>query len=404
MNKTILLAFLIFSLFSCNKNETEKTSIAFHLDNNRLIIPAEIKALDGTMKNAKLWVDTGNPFFFISEELAKEIGLNIPPDSMIPSNGKYQIDPPELIQIGEFKLNFDSVPCYIVFRPKWLFTASHVDANIPSTVLMKYDLEIDYTNETLTIANPGKLKFSGKKATAFIHEETGIPQIDGIFQNDTVSFAIDIGASYCFGSTEFFEKIRVYFPDNQFVVGAVGCANIWGWLSYENISTVIRVPNAKFGDLTLEDFGITIPPDFDENGTGMMDYYSQKTYKPVNGFLGPNAFKDYKIGFDYLHQVIYFDKKRETPVYDLDLVPLTLKPEFDGSYTIIGTSKINNSPLVDSIVLGSSLLQINNFYTNGKPMGEVIDALRGNPGEVKKIFVKKDNKTMQLLLTVKRVI
>ncbi len=407
-NHTLKLVVPIFLLCTlllfCKNNKSGRPTIPFTLDHNRMLVSGEIQRKDGSWKETVLWVDTGNPDFFMSEELAIDLGITLPADSLIPSNGKLELPLPDGVRIGGVQLNFDSVKCFVVYKPRWLFTASHNDANIPSKVLQHYDVVFDYPAKTMTLSNPGNLPFMGISAPARIHPGTGIVQIDGVMLSDSLSFAIDIGASYCFGSSEFLTSFMNAYPDQFSCHGAVGCANIWGWLPNEDNWTMVRIPEISFGELALKNFGMTIPPDYNDMGFGMMDWYSQKTEHPVDGFLGPNAWADYSVGIDYLNSRVYVDKKRSSDYYDMDLVGLILRPEADSSFSILGVAVKDVVPLVDNVKSGDLLLQIDDFIVKGKTMGTVIDALRGKPGDIKNLLLERDGNKISVKAKINRII
>jgi len=403
MNKLTILIFIVI-LFSCKKIEIEKVIVPFMLDHNRMLVSAEVQSKDSTWRKVSLWVDTGNPDFFISKELALDLGIITFEDSLRAVNGTVEISSPLGVRIGEMQLNFDEVNSFVVFSPFWLFKATQADANLPSTVLKKYDVVFDYPKKELILSKPGKMKFAGIPVQADINRTTGLVQVDGVIDKDSVSFALDNGASYSFGSIEFLTNLINKYPEQAICNGAVGYANIWGWGLSEEKWTVIRVPEMTFGDLIFENLGITIPPDFNNNGYGIMDWYSQKTVRLVDGFLGSNAFKNYSFGIDYSNNMVYFDKIGRYDSYDMDIIGLTLQPQEDGTYKIIGVAFKEGKPIVDGISPGDLLLQIDDLRVKNKTMGTVIDALRGKPGEIRNLILERNGNTIKICAEIKRII
>ena len=347
-------------------------------------------------------MDTGNPDFFISRELALEMRLISNEDSLKAINGKLEIITPAGIKIGEMELDFSNVQSYVIFEPFWLFKATHADANLPSTVLIKYDVAFDYPTKEMTILKPGTMKFTGIKIPININPETGILQIDGTIGSDSISFALDNGASYTFGSTELLESLKNKNRNLALCNGAVGYANIWGWGFKEASWTVTRIPQINFGNLILKKTGITIPPDYNDKGYGMMDWYSKKTFKNVDGFLGPNAFVDFKVGIDCTNKNIYFERKQESDLIDMDIVGITVRQEADGNYIIIGIASKNGIPLVEGVQPGDLLIQINDFQAKNKTMGKVIDALRGKPGGYHHLLIQRNGKEFKVKIKIER--
>ncbi|MBE0646783.1 MAG: hypothetical protein IH596_03255 [Bacteroidales bacterium] len=379
-------------------------TVPFTLDHNRMLVDGKIQRNDSTWRKAVLWVDTGNPDLFLSPELANDLGIELPTDSLLPDHGFVEVFPPKSIRLAGMELNLDSVTCYVVVSRYWFFTASHCDMNLPSTILKRYDVVLDYPERELTLAKPGEIKFNGLPVAADIRAETGIIQIEAMMEEDSLSFALDNGASYSFGSTELLDLLQETEPDLPVCTGAVGCANIWGLVPREESWAVVRIPKLKWGAISLTDVGMTIPPDFTPDGKGMMNWYSQKTVHPVDGFLGPNAYNAFCLGIDYRNQLIYFYQSGEPEPNDMDLVGLTLHPEADSSWVVIGVARTNGKPLVEGVKAGDKLLQIDDLKTTGATMGTVVDALRGKPGEKRTVILERNGARISVVAKITRII
>ena len=402
LNLKIVFTFFVLLICSCKISKQSFVKIPFRLDNNRMLVKGEIKRPDGTYRKITIWVDTGNPDLLLSEELAMDIGVISNNDRLRPVKGMIAVTPPKNLNIGGMKLNLTDIRSYAVVEPFWLFKATKADANLPSSALMNYDVVFDYPGNMLLIKEKGEMKFTGLSLPACINEKTGIVQIDGMCCSDTFSFAIDNGASYTFGSTEFLTKIRSSNPDLKTCRGAIGCANMWGWSPFEDKWDVISIPELKFGDMVLKNIGMTVPPDFNNEGLGIMDFYSQKSAKPVDGFLGPNLFKEFAVGIDYANRNVYLKKKATLNPEHLDIVGITVRPEENGNYTIIGVVNKEEVPDFTTVLPGDVLLQVDDLKVTGLTMGRVIDSLRGNPGDYHDLIVLRNGIELNIRMVVER--
>ncbi len=242
-----------------------------------MLVNAEIQKPDSSWRNVLLWVDTGNPEFFISESLALDLGIDLP-DALTKSKiNAIELTKPANIRMGGMSLNFEGVNTKVMFRPKWLFSTMHIDANLPSTVLQKYQVIFDYPQKKLTLAEPGSIDQIGEHCAANVNPNTGIVQINASIYGDSLSFALDNGASYSFTSEAVIEKILEHQPDCSKMKGALGCANIWGWWSGEDTWTIIRVPEIKWGSVTFSEAGLVALPD----SFPLAVWYSKKSARPV---------------------------------------------------------------------------------------------------------------------------
>ena len=384
--------------------EVKSATVPFILDHNRMLVDAVIDRSDGTSRKIRLWVDTGNPEFFMTEELARDLGIDLTAADN-EAGGTFQsleVPAPEGIRIGGMPLDFTGVASRVMFQPRWLFDTMHNDANLPATVLKKYRVAFDYPARELTIVEPGTTTPRGTKAPASVHRETGIVQIDAVVDGDSVSFALDNGASYSYTSADYVERMIERHPDWPRCRGAIGCANIWGWWPQEQEWPVVRVPAIEWGSVRLTDVGLAGLPNFFPNGSRVGDWYSQKTARPVVGFLGPNALAGYRVEIDYAGSAVYFEKKAETGKHDMDLVGLTIRLGAGGVYEVLGSATAERASSVEGVKPGDRLIQIDGLETKGATMGAVVDALRGTPGDIRVLILERDGERLKVEAKVQR--
>jgi hypothetical protein len=159
---------------------------------------------------------------------------------------------------------------------------------------------------------------------ARVHRQTGIVQVDASIAGERHSLAIDIGASYSFVSGGLLQRLAGQHPAWPLVAGALGCANIWGLWPQEERWPVLRVPEIRLGATTVTGVGLVGLPNMFGDGADLAMWYSQKTAAPVVGFLGPNAFKGFRLEIDYADAAVYLERGAADDVHDIDLAGLTL--------------------------------------------------------------------------------
>ena len=391
-------------LTSSQNNDTRSATAPFVLDHNRMLVDAVIDRSDGTSRKIRLWVDTGNPEFFMTEELARDLGIDLSAaqDRSSGATAPLEVPAPTGIRIGGMPLDFTGVTSKVMFQPRWLFDTMHNDANLPATVLKKYHVVFDYPAREITISEPGTAKPRGVRAPARVHPETGIVQIDAVIDGDSLSFALDNGASYSYTSADLVSRMIERNPEWPRCQGAVGCANIWGWWPQEQEWPVVRLPAIEWGSVPLTDVGIAGLPNFFPNGSNVGEWYSRKTARPVVGFLGPNAFKAYRVEIDYAGNAVYFEKKAETDTRDMDLVGLTIRLGADGVYEVLGAAVAEGKTTVEGVKPGDRLIQIDALETTSATMGTVVDALRGRPGDIRVLILEREGKRLRVEARVER--
>lgn len=391
---------VLLSLALSPQKTIHSVTVPAILDHNRMLVDAEFQRKNGSWRKARLWIDTGNPSFYLNEKFARDLGMDFPTDIVNPI-----VSAPTNVRIGGMPLNFKGVRTRIMLEPHWLFSTMQNDANLPSTVLKQYHVIFDYPRNQLTLAEPGVLKSRGVRAPAHVNFDNGIVQIDAVIDGKSLSFALDNGAAYSFISQGVLEEISRTTPKLPRLTGAVGCANMWGWWPPEEQTlTVMRLPVILWGPVRLLNTGIVGVSEVSPNGPDIGAWYSQKTSRPVDGFLGSNAFKAYRIEIDYANKAVYFEKGPHFDFHDMDIIGLTLRPEKDATYSIIGIAKKDGKPVVSGVEPGDILLQVDNLKTTGATMGTVVDALRGRPGDFHILVLQRNGKQFRVKAKVLRLL
>ena len=304
---TLSAGFCLFFFISEGQDKSPgKVTVPFILDHNRMLVDAGIQRADGSWRKVRLWVDSGNPTLTMSGPLASDLGFDLPAHDH-PTGGlsNPEVSAPPSIRIGGMTLNLEGVKSVVMFQPYWLFTTMHNDANLPSTVLKKYQVVFDYPGQKLTIALPGSIAHQGIPSPAYVNPKTGIVQMDAVIDGDSLSFALDNGASYSFISENKLLEISGKHPGWPGITGTAGCANMWGWWPIgEQSFRVVRVADIVWGRVRLNSVGIVGVPAFSAGGPTLGGWYSRKTARPVDGFLGSNAFKAYRVEIDYVNGIV----------------------------------------------------------------------------------------------------
>jgi|WetSurMetagenome_2_1015567.scaffolds.fasta_scaffold00001_99 hypothetical protein len=399
--KTTSINLILLTTVLCleAQNPGESVTVPFILDHNRMIINAEFKAVDGSWKKARLWVDSGNPKFIISERFAEILGIET-------KNLTGSVDLPDypVVKLGELPVSFEGVPSAVDTANKWLFNTMHIEANLPSTVLMKYDVIFDYPAGNLTLCYPGTIKPDGIPSAASVNYKTGIIQIDAEIDGGKYSFALDNGSSFSYTSDVIVRKLYEHHPEWPESTGAVACANIWGWWPDEEKWKMIKIPSFKWGSVNITDAIFAgLPPIF-RNGSDVGTNYSRKSVRPVNGFIGPNIFKDFRIHISYSDSTVFFKKSNTLHQPEADVVGITIRLLDDMRYEIAGVAEKNGIPLVDGLEKGDILLQVGNLMTTGATMGTVSDALRGKPGETRILKILRNGKEFSVKAIVVHIL
>jgi C-terminal processing protease CtpA/Prc len=125
---------------------------------------------------------------------------------------------------------------------------------------------------------------------------------------------------------------------------------------------------------------------------------------PTAGLIGSSALLNYRVGLDYAHSTVYFEFGRMFNFPDFDVIGLTLRPEDDGRFTILGVPDFDGKPSVaqgpDGVQPGDHLVAVNDIPVRGSTMGQVWAMLGGTPGQERKLTIEREGRQFNIAALV----
>src|SRR5262249_17787705 len=300
---------------------------------------------DGSLRTARLWLDTGNPDFQITDKLAKDLGLDLSGPQVKSDDGVPQVQV-ELagLQIGGMPLDLHSATPMVVLGASNVFAGSQTDGNLPATILMHYQLVLDIPHRSMTLAQSGAARAKGTRVACLVQPKTGMVQIEATIDGKKYSLALDSGAPYSMISRDEIKKWGTQHADWPQAVGAAGPASLLPPRLLRG--PVMRIPQINWGGLLLKNAGVVgMDPEF-------VSWYSKKTAAPVIGFLAWNILRVYRVTIDYQHSTVYFEKETELDAHDMDVVGLALARSRTGGYAVVAVAQKDSKPLVEQVQQG----------------------------------------------------
>lgn len=289
------------------------------------------------------------------------------------------------------------IPLKPVTGASVLAPGMNAEINLPSGILRHYDVLVDFPGHKFSIGAPGTIHFRGPGGKVLINPENGLIQVPSQIENKKYNLALDIGACISFLSTDLFDKLASVHSDWPHMTGAVGSANMWG-LEEEPKWKVMRVDRIQYGPLFLANVPIV---DFPKD---RMDFFEKRAGVVTAGLIGSNALVNYRVGIDYAHSTVYFEFGRMFNFPDFDVIGLTLRPEDDGRFTILGVAEFEGKPSVASgpggVQSGDHLFAVNGIPVAGSTMGQVWAMLGGTPGQERRLTVERAGKQFTVAATV----
>ncbi len=271
------------------------------------------------------------------------------------------------------------------------------EINIPSSVLRNYDVLIDYPDYKFTIARPGSLKFNGVQAKAIVNSKNGLIQIPSQIERNKFNLDLDLGSPISFLSGELFDKLSATHPGWPHLTGAIGPANISGSAD-EPSRKLMRADRLQYGPLFLTDVAVVCFPQ--ERAA----FFEKRAGVSTAGLLGSEAVLNYRVGLDYARSIVYFDIGRTFKFPDFDVIGLTLRPEDDGRFTIIGITdnggKLSVPQGQNGVRVGDQLLAVDGIPVAGSTMGQVWLMLGGSPGKERTLTLARSGSQFTVVATV----
>lgn len=378
------------------QHEPKSVTVPIRLSHNRIIIDVDIPLSNGKTERVHACVDNANPDLYLSRRLASLIGGSISCDGQ-----RCSATPPAEMNVGGMRITLGGripgagINAKVPAGDAPIAPGLGAEINIPSVVLSRYDVLINFPDHEFTIAQPGSLEFKGVKTKVIVNGGNGLIEIPSQIENKKYNLGLDLGSSISFLSEELFDKLSATHPDWPHMTGAIGPANMWG-KNDEIAEKLMRVGRVQYGPLYLTDVAVV------ESSKDRMPS-SEEISTVAAGALGSEALLNYRVGLDYTHSTVYFDIGRLFNFPDFDVIGLILRPEEDGPFTILGVADFDGKPSVpqgqDGVQPGDHLFAIDGIAVPGSTMGQVWSMLGGEPGKERKLTLERGGK--QLIVAAK---
>lgn len=392
-----LVIALILNLCVQAQPSPKSVTVPITLDHNRTIIDVYLPLPDGKTKRARAWVDNGNTQLWITEDLAKQLGLTFSGDPQPALNGKQRtVQAPNSLQIGGMSISLSGVrEGQAVLDRESVASGCSAEITIPSTVLRNYDVLFDFPNRQFTIGAPGSIQFKGVSSKALLNSQNGLIQVASKINGEEFNLALDVGASITLLSGPQIAEWHKTEPLWPHMIGGVASGNMWG-SDEETRWQLLRIPSIQFGAATLTNVATASFPDEE------LKWFQNRAGVPTMGLIGANALIDDRVGIDYAHSTVYLERTNRTSAPDMDVVGLILRPEPDRRYTIIGIADYEGKPSVTEVKTGDVLIGVDGAPATGATMGQVWSLLGGTPGQTRALTLERDGKRFTVDAPVRR--
>ena len=277
------------------------------------------------------------------------------------------------------------------------FFTHKVEGSIQCGVLQNFDITLDYSQKTLTLAAPGTLPHDGAAVPIRTNEATGVSTVDFIVNGQRYPMVIDVGGAYTWIRPSTAEIWLKAHPEWARAKGAVGAANYWMMdLPAEENGTVMRLPEVQIGPMKVANVGIfgssQIENIYDE-------WQKDNTPEPVIAWLGANVLKHYRITIDYKAHMSWWKKIDDIDPHELDQVGLTFIYE-KGVYSVGSIATKDGKPTATGVEKSDKLTAIDDKPVAGWSRDQIFAALHGKPGDIHRVTIERSGKSLTVPLPV----
>lgn len=357
---------------------------------NRCFVSLAVSDAHGRTRTGVFWLDTGGGNLILQRDFARELGLR-PTGAGVNEGGQRYI-PTESPRISIGGVDVPLAPNDTMMLDAEAFVGG-VDAQglFPVRLLRDHAVTFDYPARRFGLDVGG---LGGDSVPLEIASRTGFARMPISIDGEQVYVLLDTGASCTMLSQSLIDHLRSVHRDWRWVRGAYGDANMVGG-ALEASAEMLLVPNLSVGTTMLSEVAVVSrPPNTFEK------WMSELTAGPIVGSLAGNVLRNFRVTLDYPNARAVFEPSVTNHPHIWDLVPLTLTPAADGTYTISGVLDIPPFAAARTKLVGAGLVSIDSMAVTGRRMTDVHNLLRGVPGTEKHIVVARGSSTQGFDLPV----
>ena len=381
----------------CRPDRPEQASAVapFVLDHNRIMVDVEFVRADGSLRPATAWVDTGTQFLTVTGPLAEDLGLELTRQDGGDGRTVVTASTPRGLRLAGAPLDLEGVAVRAQGNTV-VWPAIHADATIPAAVFRNRRVVFDYPSRRIVLPAGDAPRPEGTVIPCRVNPETGLIQIEATADGEPIRLGVDTGSAGTWVSRTVVERWLARHPEWPRATGAAGSANFFGFPS-EAEGVLVRLPELELGTLRARDVAVL------GQRPGMFDWYSTKSAGTVAGFIGGNVLRGFRVEIDSPRSMTTWLPGPPSTAADLEIVGLTLRPLSAGGFIVAGVVTRNGAPVVPGVEPGDRLRRVDGLDADAAPMGEVVDALRGEPGARRTLVVERDGTTLTVEARVERL-
>jgi hypothetical protein len=333
-------------------------------------------------RSVRALVDTAGTALCLRQSLVDELGLRV--HEWLDDQGVAVsvVEPPEL-HVGDLVLDTEGLVAYGFedVRPLGL-AARHAELLLPATVLRRHHVVLDDPAGRMTVGAPGSLERRGVAVPTMIDPDSGLVLTSVDVDGEVFELVLDTAISSCLAVDPLLRAWQGDHADWPASASAVGPGNMTG-LPVEARVPMLRVPLLEWGPFQLPQVAFTWRGEGDVLGEGA---------------LGGNVLRLFRVELDYSGGSVRVEQGAPFPEHDAELVGVVLVLGDDG-YEVGATVSG-----LDDVRPGDHLVAVGGQDVAERALPDVLDLLRGTPGDRKRLTVRRDGETLDVDVPVLRLV
>jgi hypothetical protein len=333
------------------------------------------------LEGLRVLVDTAGTALCITQQMAEELELTV--HEWLDDRGTpvAVVDPPEL-RVGDAALDTEGLVAYAFedTRPLGL-AARDADVLLPAAVLRRHHVVLDDPAGRITVGPPGSLERRGVAVPASVDVESGLVtttlEVDGAAFDVVVDSAITASLAVD-GRMRAWQAAHADWPASA---SSVGPGNMTG------IAVEARVPMLRVEELR---WGPFVVPQVAFAWRGQHDVVAE-------GALGGNVLRLFRVDIDYAARSVRVEQGAPFPDNDAELVGVVLALGDEGWEVAAAVSGLE-------VVRPGDVLESVAGHAVDLPLPEVLDLLRGTPGDRHRLTLRRDGETLEVHAPVLRLL
>jgi hypothetical protein len=341
-----------------------------------------IAELTAAGRPVRVLVDTAGTALCLSQALVDELGLDVHEWLDDQGTAVSVVEPPEL-RVGDAVLDTEGLVAYGFedVRPLGL-AARHADVLLPATVLRRHHVILDDPAGVMTVGPPASLERRGVAVPTMIDPDSGLILTSIEVDGEAFELVLDTAVTSSLAVDGLLRAWQGDHPDWPASVSAVGPGNMVG-LPLEAKVPMLRVPLVQWGPFQVPEVAFTWRGDGDVLGEGA---------------LGGNVLKLFRLDLDWSAGSVRVEQGAPFAEHDAELVGVVLALGEEGWSVVATVSGL------DDVRPGDLLIAVEGVETAERPLPEVLDLLRGTPGDRKHLTVDRDGERLDVDVPVLRLV